>query len=98
MVISNYNPEEKRVKADIGAGKLAYVKKVALPSESGTSVQGDQSANPAGDNSSDKGNNKSGKNNLIFREANENQEIFVSNAAKALEGMGCRQLAAEQSP
>ncbi len=34
-------------------GELAYVKEVALPSESGTSVQGDQSAIPAGDYSSE---------------------------------------------
>lgn len=46
-------PNERRVKRDMEEDELAYVKEVALPSESGTSVQGDQSAIPAGDYSSE---------------------------------------------
>ena len=61
VVITNYDTSEKRVKRDIKEGKLAYIKKVTLPSESGTSAQGDQSTIPAGDYSSvNKDNNTSG--------------------------------------
>ena len=51
--MSNYIPEEKNVLRDMREGTLAYIREVTLPSESGTSTQGDQSTSPAGDISSE---------------------------------------------
>ena len=53
VVISNYDTTRRRVKGYMEKGKLTYLNPVALSSESGTSVQGDQFAVPAGDDFSE---------------------------------------------
>lgn len=64
VVMSNYETNRNRVKNDIEKGKLTYVNSVALSSESGNSVQGDQFAVPAGDDfSNSEVTNNSEKNN-----------------------------------
>lgn len=65
VVMSNYETNRNRVKNDIEKGKLTYVNSVALSSESGNSVQGDQFAIPAGDDfSKSEVTNNSEKNNV----------------------------------
>ena len=49
VVMSNYDTTRSRVKGYMEKGKLTYLNSVALSSESGDSIQGDQFAIPAGD-------------------------------------------------
>lgn len=49
IVISNYAPNSiERFRRELKEGSLTYIKKVTLPSESGTSAQGDQRTTDAG--------------------------------------------------
>lgn len=48
VVVSNYIPDEGRVKREIKGGTLTYIKEVTLPSAADTTVQGDQRTNPVG--------------------------------------------------
>ena len=73
VVISNYAPERKRLERELREGKLAYIKEVTLPSESGTSAQGDQNTNLAGGFSASKDTNSS-ENSNISDENNNNSE------------------------
>lgn len=55
VVISNQEKERSRIKRLLKDGRLAYIKEATLPSESNTSTQGNQPANPIGDVSEGKG-------------------------------------------
>lgn len=55
VVVSNQEKERSRIKRLLKYGRLAYIKEATLPSESNTSTQGNQSANPIGDVSDRKG-------------------------------------------
>lgn len=68
VVVSNQEKKPERIKRLLEDGKLAYIKEATLPFESGTSTQGDQHTNPAGDSSVNKDINNleesQGKNNF----------------------------------
>lgn len=62
--MSNYAPNESRVKRELREGKLAYINKVTLPSDASVSAQGDQFTKNAGDLSIGKDSNKSAESQI----------------------------------
>lgn len=103
IVISNYAPNSiERFRRELKEGSLTYIKKVTLPSESGTSAQGDQRTTDAGssfvskDTNSSETSNASGVNLSVTPEqdAEYRRAYEAGDVAKAIEMLDAAAIAA----